>query len=892
MDFLIYAVLGLGSGAIYGLLAQGIVAIYRSSGVLNLAHGAIAMASAYLFVDLHVDRGIPAPLAITIVVVVAALFGVLVQGAVMSPMRTGSTMTRVCATLGLLITLQAAVSLVYGSDDRLVSSYLPADSIQLWDGAAIGADRLIVLGIGVVVTVSLWCVYKFTQFGRLTTGVWQNADAVAALGGSPRLVATGNWALGAGLAGLCGCLIVPISGLQIGNLSMLIVPALAASIAGRFSSFPSAFIAGLILGSLSSVVSSYTSIPGLANAVPFVAIIVLLVVRGRSLPVRGDLNERLPSVGNARFGRTGITMVAVVLLGAAMLGPTAWVGPITTTSLVILIAMSIIVITGYTGQFNLAPYAFAGVSALLGAYIANSWGWSLIPSMLAGAALAVPVGLLVAIPAIRARGANLAVITLALGAVAESLIFNNNNLNGGIAGISTGEPSIFGWPISTVIDPTRYATVVLVVVVLVGFLLVHIRRGPSGRRLLAVRDNERAAASVGIGVSATKIFAFSLAAFIAGLYGVLATQRTGIATFGEFSAFGSLVLVGTVILAGVGSIGGAAMAGIIASGGIIYTWAGFLGIDEVLPLISGLMLTLTLVLQPSGIIPSITESVGALGRRLRPRQRQPAALPPADTTAPVRVSPRTLRVEGLCVEFGTVKAVNELSLTVEPGEILGLIGPNGAGKTAALDAVTGFIPSRGTVSLGGVDLSKQPPHRRAIAGVGRSFQGIELFDDLTIGENVIVGNESGGIGAHLRDLVTPAHSRMSPSARAAIELFKLEPYLDDKPSEVPFSIRRLAGIARAVASSPSVVLLDEPAAGLDANEVSELTSLLRLLAEQWGMAIILVEHHIDMVVAACDRVQVMVLGRTLVTGTGQEIENDERVKAAYLGGQPVMEDGA
>jgi ABC-type branched-subunit amino acid transport system ATPase component/branched-subunit amino acid ABC-type transport system permease component len=888
VDVLVYAVLGLGSGAIYGLLAQGIVAIYRTSGVLNLAHGAIAMASAYLFVDLHVDRGLSAGLAMVLVVAAAAVFGALVQLVVMDPMRTGSTMTRVCATLGLFITIQSAVSLLYGTDDRLTESYLPNGSVSLWNGAAIGADRLILLAIGVLVTVALWCGYRYTQFGRMTTGVWQNPDAIAALGGSPRIVATWNWALGSGLAGLCGCLIVPITGLQIDNLSMLVVPALAASIAGRFASFPGAFVMGLVLGAAESVVSKYLTTPGLSDALPFLAIIVLLVVRGRGLPVRGDLGERLPVVGDGRFARTGIVAVAAVLLGAALLGPSSWVGPITTTGLVSLIGLSIVVVTGYAGQFNLAPFAFGGIAAMLGAYIAHGWGWSLVPVVLAGAVLAVPVGLIVAIPAIRARGTNLAVITLALGVVVESAVFKNNELNGGIAGIATGSPAIFGWSVDPVLDPTRYAVVVLVVVALVGLLVVHLRRGPSGRRLLAVRGNERAAASVGISVSSTKLFAFSFAACIAGVYGVLATQRTGIATFAEFDAFGSLMLVGTVVLAGVGSIGGAMTTGIIAAGGIVYIWAGFIGIDEYLPLISGLALTVTLVLQPSGIVPSVIQSVAPIVRRLR---RTPAAggAESVEVPTPVRVRPLTLRVEHLSVQFGTARVVDDLSLTVRPGEILGLIGPNGAGKTAALDAITGFVPSSGAVVLGDFSVAGRPPHVRAAGGLGRSFQGIELFDDLTIGENVMVGNEGGGMVAHLRDLVTPAHSRLSDSARAAIDLFRLAPHLRAKPSDVSFGVRRLAGIARAVASAPSVVLLDEPAAGLDAREVDELTALLRLLAREWGMAIVLVEHHVDMVISACDRVQVMVLGRTLATGTGAEIERDERVRAAYLGEQAVRD---
>ncbi|MFC5745610.1 ABC transporter permease subunit [Actinomadura rugatobispora] len=908
MNVLLYAIIGLGSGAVYGLLAQGIVAVYRSSGVLNFAQGAIAMAAAYLFVDLrHI---VPAPIAVVAVTAGAAAFGVLFHAIVMTPMRRASTLAKVAATLGLFVTLQSAVALRYGTESKMVPGFLPSSPLHLWSGAAVGLDRLILLLIAVVVTLAAWYAYRSTQFGRLTTGVWHDPDAVGALGGSPRLVAGANWAIGSGLAGLCGCLIAPLTGLQTDTLSMLVVPAVAAAIAGGFSSFPGALAAGLAIGAAESVVGNYVSTPGWSKAVPFLGIAILFVARGRSLPVRSEAQQALPAVGRAHFGRTGVAGVVLVLLLAVHLGPASWVGPITATAMAAIVALSVVLVTGYAGQLTLAPLALSGAGALLAANASHAWGWPLVPSLLAGAVLAVPVGLAVALPALRTRGANLAAITLALGVVVNDVAFNNPRWTGGFEGLTTGPLTVLGWSVDANLHPERYADLVLALLLLVGLLMVRVRRGPLGRQLLAVRGNERAAASVGISVGAAKLVAFSLAAFIAGLYGVLTGFQTGVATFTTFDAFSSILLVSTVVLAGVGYSGGAIVAGVMASGGIVSTWLGFSGIADYLPLISGLALMLTLVVQPSGIVPETLETWRHLGaaaaRRLpgaealrnavaavrrgaaRPHPRpQTSAAPdtgePAARPAVPGVRAAGLRVEGLSVRFGEVRAVDGLSLAVAPGEILGLIGPNGAGKTTAIDAVTGLVPAAGRVMLGGKVLSGLPPHRRAGSGLGRSFQGIELFEDLTVGENVMVGHEGRRLGGLLLDLLRPARGRLSPAGRAAVELFGLGECSGDKPGEVSFGLRRLAGIARAVSGAPSVLLLDEPAAGLGPGEVQELITLLRRLARDGNMAIILVEHHMEMVMAVCDRVHVMNLGRTLAVGTPEEIERDPAVRAAYLG---------
>ncbi|SOD72134.1 amino acid/amide ABC transporter membrane protein 1 (HAAT family) /amino acid/amide ABC transporter membrane protein 2 (HAAT family) /amino acid/amide ABC transporter ATP-binding protein 1 (HAAT family) [Jatrophihabitans sp. GAS493] len=914
MNFFLYLILGLGAGAVYGLLAQGIIVIYRTSRVLNFAQGAIAMASAYTFVNLSITHGWPSWVALIVTTLLAAVLGVLVQLLVMGPMHQASPLARVSATLGLLITLESAISLHYGTEGTIVRSFLPNGAVHLWHDASVGADRLILVGIGAVVTAILWLVYHLTQLGRLTTGVSQNPVAVASLGHSPARLAMVNWAIGCGLAGFCGCLVVPLTGLQISTLTMLVVPALAAAIAGNFVSFPGTFAAGLAIGAAESIVQNYVHTPGWPEAVPFIAIVVLCVVRGGSLPTRDTMLERLPKVGSARFGRTGIVTVCVLAFVFVNVGPQSWIAPVETTALIALIGLSIVVVMGFAGQLNLAPYALAGISCLLAAHVAESWGWSLVPCLLVGAVAAVPVGLLVAMPALRTRGANLAAATLGLGVVVQDLIFSNSDYTGGFTGMTTGTPNLFGWSLDSDLHPARYASLVIVVLLVAGIAVVNIRRSSSGRRLLAVRGNERAAASLGISVWGAKLYAFSVSAFLAGAYGVLSQFQTGTVTFLTFSPLASLLLVGSVVLGAVGYASGAFVAGIIATGGILSNWLGFTQIDKYLPLISGLALMLTLVLNPSGLVPGTIDSVRMLLRKLiktAPAEVGEAAhtpesveVPePTDATAPAvgadavagrrtsitrlrqtdRVEPLPLEVTGLSVSFGRVQAVRDVALTVQPGEVLGLIGPNGAGKTTAIDAITGFVNASGSIKLGGVELAGYSAYKRAARGLSRSFQAIELFDDLSLAENLSVGAEGAAGISYLRDILAPRGSKLSPTTEAAVEMFGLAPYLNQLPGDLPFAVRRLAGIARCVAKSPSVVLLDEPAAGLGQHELGELDDLIRRLAKDMGMGVVLVEHHLELVMSVCDRIQVLTLGSTLAVGTPAEVSANAEVRVAYMG---------
>jgi sulfate-transporting ATPase len=250
----------------------------------------------------------------------------------------------------------------------------------------------------------------------------------------------------------------------------------------------------------------------------------------------------------------------------------------------------------------------------------------------------------------------------------------------------------------------------------------------------------------------------------------------------------------------------------------------------------------------------------------------------------VPVQPRTLTVSDLTVRYGGTTAVDSASLTVSPGRIVGLIGPNGAGKTTLIDAVTGFTRhAGGSIELDGEEIGSWSAVRRARAGLGRSFQSLELFEDSTVLENRRCASDQRDLWSYARDLVRPVNPPLPAEVVNAIHEFQLEEDLDRVVEDLPYGRRRLLAIARAVATRPSILLLDEPAAGLGDVESAELAHLVRRLADDLGIGVLLVEHDMSFVMAVCDELVVLDFGRQIAQGAPDAIRNDPAVIAAYLG---------
>ncbi|MGH1489833.1 MAG: ABC transporter permease subunit [Acidimicrobiales bacterium] len=885
-----FALLGLGVGALYAFASQGLIVIYRGTGVLNFSLGATAIVGVFIQWELQNEQGWPFLAAALVGVGVSAFLGVMTHWWIMKPLRRASSLVRVIATLGVLITIQAATILRYGSKPRQVDSWLPTNRVTLWAEVGTTVDRFILLGIASASAYGLWMLYRSSQFGLATEAVSESERSASAIGLSPNRIAVMNWALGSAIAAIAGILVVPIITLQVTSMTALVLAALAAALVADFRSFPLATAAGFALGIGQTLVSRFADQQGLGASLPFLVIIVFLVFKGRSLPLRDYYIKQMPMLGNGRISWDWTLFGCGLIVLLLLTKQTRWIDAITVSLGVTIVLLSIVVLTGYAGQLSLAQYAFAGFGAYVAGRLVAVYDIPFLLALVAGVAAAIPLGLAFGLPAVRTRGINLAIVTLGLGTTMELMLFRNRNYTGGVQGTQVGNPDLFGYDIGSITYPARYGIFVLAMTILTVWVVSNVRRGRSGRRLIAVRTNERAAAALGIDVMTAKLFAFALSAGIAALGGILLAFRLSSISYQSFTNFTSITYVGLTLVGGVGHLLGAFVGAMMASAGfnqqvLESNWDG---VGRYTQIISGISILLIVLLYQDGVAAEWVKMFRFV-KKLR-KWGQGYVIELADVTDPnadpndkSQVPPRTLIMEGLTVRYGAVVAVNDVSYQVRPGTVTGLIGPNGAGKTSLIDAISGFAPAEGKVLIDDQDLSGLSPVKRARAGVARSFQSLELFEDSTVFENLSVAADPQDLRSYIYDLVRPINPPFPPEVVRAIIEFQLDEDLHRDVKDLSYGKRRLLAIARAVAMHPSVLLLDEPAAGLSATESAELAVVVRRLAEEWGMAVLVVEHDMNFVMEVCDEVIVLDFGNLIASGDPEDVRSNPAVIAAYLG---------
>ena len=881
-----FALFGLGSAAVYTLLAQGVVLIYRGSGVVNFAQGAFALVGAYVYFEaLRYMPKVPAALC---GIAASAVLGLFVQMAVMWPMRRSSALARVVATLGILTVLTQAVSIRYGTTPLFVPSLVPQSKVS-FAGISLPQDRLWLFGIAIVLTGALWLFYRYSRIGLATSAVAENQTLAASLGWSPRAIAGMNWTLGSALAGFAGVLLAPITGLTPDVFVLAIVASLSAALVGGFRSFPLTLLGASIIAVLQSECTHYVTAPGWTNAIPFLVIIAVIVLRGKALPLRSFRSDRLPAVGTGRIRISGVAIGLAVSILAVYSFSTAVTDSIIVSAAFAVVALSLVVVTGYAGQISLAQYALAGIGALVAGRTMAVWDVPFLVALILSVAITIPVGLIVALPALRTRGVNLAVATLGLALVIETAIFGNPSYTGGVVtGTVVSNPTIFGLGIQSVQYPRRYAVVCLVVLALAAVFVARLRRRSAGRRLLAVRDNERAAASVGVNVIGAKLYAFGVGAGLAALGGTLIALKDSYVDYTQFTTMQSINVLMLTVIGGVGFVIGALVAGVALAGGVFQQFlSSYFDLSNWWLLILGVLLVVQLMVLPDGVASDLGRQARAIGKlvwRGKPKVTV-ATVAMAGTTQQLgRVVPKTLELKDVVVTFGATTALNKISIVVNPGEVVGLIGPNGAGKTTLIDAATGFVKAKsGHVLIDGESVDQLSPRQRVRRGLTRSWQSDELFEVMTVAENLRTAAEPGGFATYFRDVVLRERKQLPPDVAASAQQFELGDLLERLPTELPYAVRRLVGVARAMATEPSILLLDEPAAGLDENSTEELITHIRRLAGQRGLGILLVEHDVSMVMRTCDRVVAMNFGEEIITGTPAEVRAHPVVISAYLG---------
>jgi ABC-type branched-subunit amino acid transport system ATPase component/ABC-type branched-subunit amino acid transport system permease subunit len=635
------------------------------------------------------------------------------------------------------------------------------------------------------------------------------------------------------------------------------------------------------------------AVAGAGDALPFVVIIVALVVFGSSLPARGAAErERMPEVLRPRrvlLPTIALSSIAALLL--FVLDGSYRFGLIESMILSTLM-LSFVVLTGLVGQISLAQAAFAGVAGFALSKFGARTGIPFPFSLLLSALAATGVGLLVGLPALRIRGPQLAVVTLGAAVAIEKFVFDNPSLTP-LGGNLIPDPKLAGLNLGirsghSFVRPA-FGFLALAILVLVASGVVNLARGGTGRRMLAVRSNERAAAGAGVSVATTKLLAFGVSSFIAGIGGAMLGYSRGQLSAASFDTFAGLGFLVFAYLGGITGVTGALIAGLLAPLGLVFVALNrIVDLGSYYLLVSGVTVIVVAIANPQGLEGTMRGSIALLRRRFLPERRaestplkQPATLQPRRPVARRNGVP-LLETRGLSVNYGNHRAVDGVSLRIEPGTVVGLIGPNGAGKTTLVDALTGFVPSGGAAFFDGATLSG-PPHLRSRCGLARTWQSLELFDDLTATENLLVASERSGGRSFLLDLVRPGRPA---AARVGwpLELLGLGEVADLRPRQLSLGQQKLLGVARALAAAPRLVFLDEPAAGLDSAESRAFGERLAGMLEH-GITILLIDHDVDLVLSVCDYIYVLDFGRLVAEGTPAEIRRNEAVIAAYLGDQ-------
>jgi sulfate-transporting ATPase len=818
--------------------------------------------------------------------VLQAMLGVVLYVLVFRPLRHARPVAKAVASLGVMIVLTAVLAQRVGDSALLVERIFPFKSYSWGDVHVVGDRAWFAVTIVGVATI-LAAAYRFTRFGVATRAAAETEVGAFVTGLSPERIAMANWAISAMVAGLAGILIAPLTPLLPGTYTLFIVPALAAAVIGRFSALLPAVVGGLLIGMTQSEAiflrSKYSWFPqsGAAELIPLVLVLVVLLVRSKPLPGRGALIEQM--LGRAPQPRHLLVPLAFAVpagVTGLYLLHGSYRAALVVSIIVGVISLSLVVVTGYVGQVSLAQMTLAGVAAFLLSPLTDSWGVPFPIAPILGALGAMVVGVVVGLPALRIRGLLVAVVTLTLAVTLEALWFRNTDFNGGSDGLQVPAPKIFGLDLGIGAGEgyprPAFGLLCLFVLVVVALGVARLRMSRLGSAMLAVRANERSAAAAGISVVRTKLVGFAIGAFIAGIGGTLLAYKQTNVTFESFSALAGLLVFATAYLAGITSVSGGIMAGVLASGGILFVAADRLfETGEWYSIVTGVLVVFTVIANPEGVVGPAHRF---LDRRRRSRmaalraelpEPAPIATPAAsgeaiDTREPI------LSVSDLRVSYEGMVAVDGVSFTVGEHLIVGLIGPNGAGKTTIMDALSGFAASTGTVALGGTVLDGLAPHERARLGLGRTFQGIGLYDDLSVYENVIAG------ARHVRGEHGDEHVDQMLGGLGLADLRERDVH------ELSQGQRQLVSIARALASRPSMLMLDEPAAGLDTKESEWLASKLRRLRDT-GMTILLVDHDMSLVMGLCDQVQVLDFGKLIASGTPSEVARDPRVAQAYLG---------
>lgn len=909
-------IIGALAGMAYAVLAAGLVLVYRSTRIINFAHGEIGAFGAAVLAKLVLDHGWNFWLALVVVLVGGGALGALIERTVIRRLSRGPKLAMLVATIGiaqLLLVAQLLLPRVRLENSGPFPS--PLDKSLTIGNLVLNSPHFMIIAFVPAVIVGLGMLLQRSPWGLAIRAAADNRDAAELAAISTRQVSTMVWVLAGVLSTLTVVLVNPLRNVAVGGLAVsealgpgLLLRALAAALVGRLVSLPLALVGGIGIGVVEALVFANVADPSWAELLLFILVLVLVLVRGgdeepeRGLESLGTLVRPVPERlrhlwwvrrGGLLAGLAGITAAAMLPVVFGSASQTFLFGRMLVFAIV---GLSVTMLTGWAGQLSLGQFAMVGLGAMTTVFLHDRgmpYGAAVAYSVVAGALVALLVGF----PALRLRGLYLAVTTLSFAVAAREWFFTQDWFLGDTSVVFVQPGKTLGVDFNA--QKTFYFLCLAGLVVAV--VITHrLRSSGIGRSIIAVRDNEKAAASFGISPSATKLLAFALPGAIAAFAGSLLAGLT--VQFGPdaFAPADSLAIVAMAVIGGLGSITGAVLGAVYVVG-----LPAMLGPTPAVKLAtSGIGLLVLLLYRPGGFAQMVFRARDLLLERFaaepdgEPDGRSDGAI---DVTAvtPVEPAPRrnlpqtvpgpVLAVDRITVRFGGLTALSDVSLHVDTDEIVGLIGTNGAGKSTLMDVVSGFTDAvTGTVLLGGRDVTDLAPHSRARLGMGRVFQDARLFPGLTVREALKTALESDDPS----DLIpvvaafSPARAaeeRKSASAAAYLSLFGLQRYADIHIADLSTGTRRIVEMACLSAQGARLLLLDEPTAGVAQRESEAMAPMIRRVQQELGASVLIIEHDMPMIMGLSDRVYCLAAGTEIASGAPDEVRHDPAVVAAYLG---------
>jgi ABC-type branched-subunit amino acid transport system ATPase component/branched-subunit amino acid ABC-type transport system permease component len=915
-------VLGCIFGAVTGLLAVGLVLVYRTTRVVNFAYGAMGGLPASIGIELYLAKGVPWPVAALLAVAAGVVTGLAVERIVIRRFANASRLVLTVATIGLAQVLGGAevlVPVLFGRSPLVPAFPTPFTRLQfdIHPLVLTGNDLLIVAVVPVVLAGLSWFLLR-TDEGRAVRAIAENTERALLLGIPVRRLSTLVWGMVGGLAALTVVLRAPGQGLTIDAAAgpALLLPALAAAVVAGMGSLPAAFGAGVALGLFDQIVRWNTSQQAVTTVVFCAVILVALLVRRGSGSRAEAVDESSWSLTGAarplpaavaalpevRLCRAALAAaVAAVAIGVPLVASPSQTNRVTATLILGMAALSLVVLTGWSGTVSLGQAGLVGVGGVVAANLIAKANLDLFLTMAISAAAGAAVAVLIGLPAFRVKGMFLAVTTLAFAVAMESYIVNPTNFRNWIPG-TFDRPVLWKHLALSGERPMYYLCLAALAAVVA---VVHTtQRTRTGRVLRATRDNARAAAAMAVPTARVQLTGFVLAGVIAGAAGALhATLLRGVG-YQTYPVATSILVFSMAVIGGISSLSGTLL-------GVAFVQALILAVPRLALVFTGAALLVVLYAVPGGIGQALERLRDVAVRRLARRRGielvesaadgsaavAPAgsadqriscgAMPPIAGVAPQEFSGADtaagppapmLSLRGVTAAYGTLQVLFGVDLDVAEGEIVALLGTNGAGKSTVLRAVAGLMPSTGgAVTLDGADLAGVPTDRIAASGFALMPGGRGVFPTLTVDDN-------------LRLATWLLRSDPAAAAAAREEMLELFPALRDRLSIMAGNLsggeQQMLSLAMAFVTKPKVLCIDELSLGLAPTVVAQLCDRVRDIHSA-GTTVVLVEQSVDVALVLAERAVFLEKGEVRFRGeTAGLLERPDLLRSVFIGSRP------